>query len=68
MLLAAGLKVEPLRKTSVVGALVSLLGVVLVLGRGLEEGGSSLAGDLLVFVAAVSLLLGGKRDLGASTA
>jgi drug/metabolite transporter (DMT)-like permease len=54
MLLAAGLKVESLRKTSVVGALVSLLGVVLVLGRGLEEGGSSLAGDLLVFVAAVS--------------
>jgi drug/metabolite transporter (DMT)-like permease len=54
MLLAAGFGVEPLRATNVIGAVVSLVGVVLILGRGLEGGGSSLVGDLLVFAASVS--------------
>jgi drug/metabolite transporter (DMT)-like permease len=36
MLLAAGLGVEPLRATNVIGAVVSLVGVVIILGRGLE--------------------------------
>jgi drug/metabolite transporter (DMT)-like permease len=53
MLLAAGLGVEPLRATNVVGAVVSIAGVVIILGRGLEGGGSSLVGDLLVLVASV---------------
>jgi hypothetical protein len=44
MLLAAGLSVEPLRATNVIGAVVSLVGVVIILGRGLEGGGSSLVG------------------------
>ena len=54
MLLAAGFGVEPLRATNVVGAVVSIAGVALILGRGLEGGGSSLVGDLLVLVASVS--------------
>jgi drug/metabolite transporter (DMT)-like permease len=54
MLLAAGFGVEPLRATNVIGAVVSIVGVVLILGRGLEGGGSSLAGDLLVLAASVS--------------
>jgi drug/metabolite transporter (DMT)-like permease len=54
MLLAAGLGVEPLRATNVIGAVVSLVGVVIILGRGLEGGGSSLVGDLVVFAASVS--------------
>jgi drug/metabolite transporter (DMT)-like permease len=55
MLLAAGFGVERLRATSVIGAVISLVGVVLILGRGLEGGGSSLVGDLFVLVASVSL-------------
>jgi drug/metabolite transporter (DMT)-like permease len=54
ILLAAGFGVEPLRATNVIGAVVSLVGVVLILGRGLEGGGSSLVGDLVVFAASVS--------------
>jgi drug/metabolite transporter (DMT)-like permease len=54
MLLAAGLGVEPLRATNVIGAVVSLVGVVIILGRGLEGSGSSLVGDLMVFAASVS--------------
>ncbi len=54
MLLAAGFGVEPLRATNIIGAVVSLVGVVLILGRGLEGGGSSLVGDLVVFAASVS--------------
>jgi drug/metabolite transporter (DMT)-like permease len=54
MLIAAGFGVEPLRATGVIGAVVSLVGVVLILGRGLEGGGSSLVGDLVVFAASVS--------------
>jgi O-acetylserine/cysteine efflux transporter len=54
MLLAAGLGVEPLRATNVIGAVVSLVGVVIILGRGLEGGGSSLVGDLVVLAASVS--------------
>ena len=54
MLLAAGFGVEPLRATNVIGAVVSLVGVVLILGRGLDGGGSSLVGDLLVLAASVS--------------
>jgi drug/metabolite transporter (DMT)-like permease len=54
MLLAAGFGVEPLRTTNVIGAVVSIVGVVLILGRGLEGGGSSLVGDLLVLAASVS--------------
>jgi drug/metabolite transporter (DMT)-like permease len=53
MLLAAGFGVEPLRATTLIGAGVSLVGVGLILGRGLEGGGSSLVGDLLVFAASV---------------
>ena len=53
MLFAAAFGVEPLRKTSVIGALVSLLGVILLLGKGIEGGGSSLLGDLLVLAASV---------------
>lgn len=53
MLIAAGFGVEPLRATNLIGAGVSLVGVVLILGRGLEGGGSSLVGDLLVFAASV---------------
>ena len=54
MILAAGFGGERLRATSVIGAAVCLVGVVLVLGRGLEGGGSSLVGDLLVLASAVS--------------
>jgi drug/metabolite transporter (DMT)-like permease len=54
MLLAAGLGVEPLRATNVIGAVVSLVGVVIILGKGLEGSGSSLVGDLVVFAASVS--------------
>nr|MDQ3835274.1 DMT family transporter [Actinomycetota bacterium] len=53
MLIAAAFGVEPLRATTLIGAGVSLAGVVLILGRGLEGGGSSLLGDLLVFAASV---------------
>ena len=53
MLFAAAFGVEPLRKTNVIGAVVSLLGVVLILGKGLEGGGSSLLGDLVVLAASV---------------
>ncbi len=55
MLIAAAFGVEPLRATTLIGAGVSLAGVVLILGRGLEGGGSSVTGDLLVLVASVSL-------------
>jgi len=54
MILAAGFGVEPLRATNVIGAAVCLVGVVLVLGGGLEGDGSSLVGDLLVLASAVS--------------
>jgi drug/metabolite transporter (DMT)-like permease len=54
ILLAAGFGVEPLRATNVIGAVVSLVGVVIILGRGLDGGGSSLVGDLVVFAASVS--------------
>ncbi len=53
MLFAAAFGVERLRAMNVIGALVSLLGVVLILGRGIEGGGSSLLGDLLVLAASV---------------
>jgi drug/metabolite transporter (DMT)-like permease len=53
MFIAAGLGVEPLRAPTLIGAGVSLVGVVLILGRGLEGSGSSLVGDLLVFAASV---------------
>ena len=53
MLIAAAFGVEPLKATTLIGAGVSLVGVVLILGRGLEGGGSSLLGDLLVFAASV---------------
>jgi len=54
MLLAAALKVERLTAMAILGAGVSLVGVGLVLGGGFEGSGSSLLGDLLVLVAAVS--------------
>src|SRR5215217_1186062 len=54
MLLAAGLGVEPLRATNVIGAVVSLVGVVIILGRGPEGGGSSPVANLVVFAASVS--------------
>lgn len=53
MLFAAAFGVEPLRAMNVIGALVSLLGVVLLLGKGIEGGGSSLLGDLLVLAASL---------------
>jgi drug/metabolite transporter (DMT)-like permease len=53
VLFAAAFGVEPLRATNVIGALVSLVGVVIILGRGLEESDSSLLGDLLVLAASV---------------
>jgi drug/metabolite transporter (DMT)-like permease len=57
MLIAAGFGVEPLRATGIIGAVVSLVGVVLILGRGLQGGGSSLVGDLLVFAASLSFAI-----------
>lgn len=54
MFLAAVLGVERLKVGGVLGAVVCTGGVGLVLGRGLEGGGSSLWGDVLSLVAAVS--------------
>jgi drug/metabolite transporter (DMT)-like permease len=54
MFLAAALGVETLRMWNLLGAGISLLGVGLILGKGMEGSASSILGDLLVLVAAIS--------------
>jgi drug/metabolite transporter (DMT)-like permease len=54
MFLAAALGVETLNIRSLLGAGISLLGVGLILGKGLDGSASSLLGDVLVLVAAIS--------------
>jgi len=54
MFLAAALGVETLKLRSLLGAGISLLGVGLILGRGVEGNASGLLGDVLVLVAAKS--------------
>ena len=52
--LAAALGVETLKVRNLLGAGISLLGVGLILGKGLEGNASSILGDLLILVAAIS--------------
>jgi drug/metabolite transporter (DMT)-like permease len=54
MFLAAAIGVETLKMRSLLGAGISLLGVGLILGKGLEGSASDILGDFLVLVAAIS--------------